>query len=187
MKNIFSLISKKERRILGLGCLILGAALFFNVFFAQGMKRSHLRSLDLLSSVQSDFQAAETSNAQKMTESQKWELAQQDIGELRGTYFYSDLEWQRELRLDLQRILDASGIQHSRKKYVYAVFEKEEIRKIIIDFTITGRYASLKNFIHAVESFQKFLMIEKIDFLNIDPQGQGIELRIQLAGYHAIF
>lgn len=186
MKNIFNFISQKERRILGLLCLILGLALFFYVFFALGIKRSYTRSVDLLSVVQRDFQTAETSTAQKTTESQKWELAQQDILELRGTYFYSDLEW-RELRMDLQRILETSGIQHSKKKFGYAVFEKEEIRKVIVDFTITGRYVSLKNFIHAVESFQKFLMIEKIDFLDIDPQGRGITLRIQLAGYHAIF
>ncbi|MCJ7578912.1 MAG: hypothetical protein MUP98_00075 [Candidatus Aminicenantes bacterium] len=187
MKNIFSFISQKERRILGLLCLILGVALFFYVFFSLGIKRSYTRSLDFLSAVQRDLQTAETSEAQKSTESQKWELAQQDIRELRDTYFYSDLEWMKELRMDLQRILETSGIQDSRKKFEYVDFEKEEIRKVIVDFTITGRYMSLKNFIHAVESFQKFLVIEKIDFLDIDPQGRGIKLRILLAGYHAIF
>ncbi len=186
MKNIFSFISQKERRILGLLCLILGLVLFFYVFSVGGIKRSYTRSVDLLSAVQRDFQTAETKTAEKTTESQKWEWAQQDILELRDTYFYRDLEW-RELRMDLQRILTASGIQHSRKKFEYALFEKEEIRKVLVDFTITGRYVSLKNFIHAVESFQKFLMIEKIDFLDIDPQGRGIVLRIRLAGYHAIF
>jgi len=89
--------------------------------------------------------------------------------------------------MDLQRILETSRIQHSGKKFDYAVFEKEEIRKVIVEFTVTGRYVSLKNFIHEVENFQKFLMIERIDFLDIDPQGQGIKLKIQLAGYHAIF
>ena len=100
MKNIFSYISQKERRILGLLCLILGLALFFYVFFALGIKRSYTRSVDLLSAVQRDFQTAETSKDQKTNESQKWEVAQKDIGELRGTYFYIDLEWVRELRMD---------------------------------------------------------------------------------------
>ncbi len=187
MKNIFSSISQRERRILGLFCLLLGAALFFYVFFALGMKRSHSRSVDLLSAVQRNFQAAETSKSQKMTENQRWNQVQQDIAELRDTYFYSGLEWGKELVTDLQQILDTSRIQNSRKKYEYAHFEKEEIQKVLVDFTVTGRYVALKNFIHAVETFQKFLMIEKIDFLDIDPQGQGIKLRIQLAGYHAIF
>ena len=187
MKNIFNSISQNERRILGFFCLILGLALFFYVFFALGIKRSHSRSVDLLSAVQRNFQAAETSTAQKTTESQKWEMARQDIQELRDTYFYSGLEWGRELVTDLLHILDTSRIQHSRKKYEYANFEKEEIQKVIVDFTVTGRYVSLKNFIHAVESFQKFLMIERIDFLDIDPQGLGIKLKIQLAGYHALF
>ncbi|MFC2160367.1 hypothetical protein ACFLRX_01810 [Acidobacteriota bacterium] len=187
MKSIFNLISQKERRILGLLCLILGIALLFYVFFALGMKSSHARSVELLSAVQRDFQTAEINKVKQTTESQKWELARKDIGELRDTYFYSDLEWVKELRMDLQRILDASGIQHSQKKFEYSVYEEEEIRKVFVDFTVTGRYVSLKNFIHSVESFEKFLMIEKIDFLDIDPQGRGIKLRIQLAGYHAIF
>jgi hypothetical protein len=187
MKNIFSFITQKERKILGLLCIILGVVLFSYIFFTLGVKRAYTRSENLLSSVQRNFQTAEKSLAQKMTEGQKWELAQQDILELRDTYFYSGLEWVKELRLDLQRILDASGIQHSKKTFNYSVFEKEEIRQVIVDFTITGRYVALKNFIHSVESLQKFLMIEKIDFLDIDPQGLGIKLKIQLAGYHAIF
>jgi len=187
MKDIFSLITQKERRVLGLLCLFLGLALFFYAFFALGMTRSYSRSMGLLSAVQRDFQTAEASRSQKATESQKWEQAQQDMQELRETYFYSDSEWLKELRMDLQRILETSRIQHSGKKFNYAFFEKEEIRKVIVEFTVTGRYVSLKSFIHAVESFQKFLMIEKIDFLDIDLQGHGIKLKIQLAGYHAIF
>ena len=187
MKNIFNSISQKDRRILGLLCLILSLALFFYVFFALGTKRSYSRSLDLLSAVQRDLQTAETNTAQKMIERQKWEAAQQDIQELRDVYFYSDSEWVKELRTDLQRFLDMSRIQHSQKKFEYANFEKEKIQKVNVDFTVTGRYVSLKSFIHAIESYQKFLMIERIDFLDIDPQGQGIKLRVQLAGYHAIF
>ncbi len=187
MKNIFSSFSQNERRILGLFCLVLGLALFFYVFFALGIKRSYSRSVDLLTAVQRNFQTAETSKSQKTTENQRWNQVHQDIRELRDTYFYSGLEWGGELVTDLQHILDTSRIQHTRKKYEYTNFEKEEIQKVIVDFTVTGRYVSLKNFIHAVETFQKFLMIERIDFLDIDPEGQGIKLRIQLAGYHALF
>lgn len=187
MKNIFDFFTEKERKVLGLFCLILGLALFFYVFFALGTKRSYSRSLDILAAVQRDYSNAERSKSQKAEESQKWTQAQDDILELRETYFYFDAEWVKELRTDLQRILESSRIQHSRKKFDYAFFEKEGIQKVIVDFTITGRYAALKNFIHAVESFQKFLMIERIDFLDIDPNERGIKLKILLAGYHAVF
>lgn len=187
MKNLFNSVSHKERRILGLLCLVLGLALVFYVFFALGAKRSYSRSVDLLSAVQKDLRTAETNTGIKTADIQKWNRAQEDIKELRETYFYYGSEWVKELRSDLQRILESSRIQHDRKKFEYVYFEKEEVQKGVIDFTITGRYASLKNFIYAVESYQKFMMIERIDFLDIDPQGQGIKLRIQLAGYHAIF
>ena len=93
----------------------------------------------------------------------------------------------KELRTDLQHILDTSRIQYGRIKFDYVFFEKEKIQQVNVEFTVTGRYMSLKNFIHAVESFPKFLVIERIDFLDIDPQGLGIKLKIQLAGYHALF
>jgi len=187
MKNIFNSISQKERRFLGLLCLILGAALFFYVFFALGTKRAYSRSEDLLSAAQRDFQTAETSQSKKTKESQKWETAEQDMLELQDSHFYSDLEWMKELRTDLQHILDTSRIQYGRIKFDYVFFEKEKIQQVNVEFTVTGRYMSLKNFIHAVESFPKFLVIERIDFLDIDPQGLGIKLKIQLAGYHALF
>ena len=186
MKDIFKFFTEKERKTLGLLCLLLGLALVFYTSFGLGKKRSYFRSLDLLSSVQRDLRSAEASKNQKESEGSKWKQAQQDILELREKYFYTDIEWVKEFRIDLQRILDETRIQHSRKKFDYLLFEKEQIRKVHVEFNVTGRYASLKRFIHAVENFPKFLMIERIDFLEIDPEGQGLKLRIQLAGYYAI-
>jgi len=54
----------------------------------------------------------------------------------------------------------------------------------LISFDIKGSYLSLKRFIHSVEEFPKFLLIEKIDFLNIDARGNVLELRVVLAGYY---
>ena len=186
MKNLFSFFSQKERRILGFLCLLVGLALILYVFVAGGQKRTYSRSLDILASAERDLNSVRSSLGRMDTEREKWEQTQKDMLELRQDYFYSEMEWVKVLRLDLERILDESRIQHSRKKFDYAIFEKERIQKVHVDFSVTGRYDSLKRFIHAVENFPKFLMIERIDFLDIDPQGRGIKLRIQLAGYYAL-
>ncbi|MGD2246463.1 MAG: hypothetical protein PVI11_07960 [Candidatus Aminicenantes bacterium] len=186
MKVLFDLFTSKERKILGLLCLLLGLALVFYAAVGLGMKRSYYRSLDILSAAKRDLQSAESSRTKKESESSKWIQAQEDIQELRQKYFYTKEDWVKELRIDIQRILDESRIQYGRKKYDYVLFEKENIKKVHVDFSVTGRYASLKRFIHAVENFPKFLLIERIDFQDIDPQGRGIKLRIQLAGYYAI-
>jgi hypothetical protein len=72
----------------------------------------------------------------------------------------------------------------SRKRYGYVEFKGETIKKINVTFDIKGSYLSLKRFIHSVEEFPKFLLIEKIDFLNIDARGNVLELRVVLAGYY---
>jgi Tfp pilus assembly protein PilO len=186
MRDLFSFFTQKERRILGILCLLMGLALIFYVFVAGGQKRSYTRSIDILASAERDLNSARSNTAQIAAEREMWEQAQKDMQALREEYFYSEMEWGKVLRLDLERILDESRIQHSRKKFDYAIFEKERVQKVLLDFSVTGRYDSLKKFIHAVENFPKFLMIERIDFLDIDPQGRGIKLRIQLAGYYAL-
>jgi hypothetical protein len=42
----------------------------------------------------------------------------------------------------------------------------------------------LKKFIHALEGLQKFLVIERIDFVNTETQAGGFRLSMSLAGYY---
>jgi hypothetical protein len=42
----------------------------------------------------------------------------------------------------------------------------------------------LKGLIQLVEEFPKFLIVEKIDFLEIDDRSSILELKIVLAGYY---
>ena len=108
------------------------------------------------------------------------------MDELKKTYFYDDdKEGFERLRLDLEQLLSKARINvSSRKKYDYVEFKGETIKKVNITFDIKGSYLSLKRFIHSVEEFPKFLLIEKVDFLNIDAGGNVLELRVVLAGYY---
>ena len=54
-----------------------------------------------------------------------------------------------------------------------------------MSFGATGSYLSLKRFFNAVENHPVFLVIERIDFSDIDTQRGKLELRMELAGYYA--
>jgi hypothetical protein len=59
-----------------------------------------------------------------------------------------------------------------------------KIKKVSATFNLRGSYVSLKRFIHTVEEFPKFLLIERIDFLDIDTARDALVLRVVLAGYY---
>lgn len=187
MKEAFSNINQKERRQLAGAAALLGLILIFLVFGVGSMRRSCRKSVEILALADKDMAAAGESLGRTEAEWERWEQASRDMADLQEKFFYSADEWLKPVRLDLQRLLDDSSILHSQKNFLYTHFEGEGISKVDIEFNVTGSYNSLKAFIQSVESLPRFLMIERIDFLEIDPQGARIKLRVILAGYHAQF
>ncbi|MFB0565579.1 MAG: hypothetical protein ACETWK_07870 [Candidatus Aminicenantaceae bacterium] len=124
------------------------------------------------------------SNIEKEREWLRWKKAPLDIEELRTNYFYMEEEGINQLRLDLQKIFNESRINISQIKYGYNMFEDERIKKVIATFDFSGSYFSLKKFIHTVEEFPKFLIVEKIDFLDTSTERDSLILRITMAGYY---
>ena len=89
------------------------------------------------------------------------------------------------MRLDLREIFRAASVRvTSDLMYDYADWEEERLKKVRVNFTMAGKYIALKRFIHKIEVHPKFLMIERIDFRDIDTQTGRIELQIELAGYY---
>lgn len=183
MKELFDLLSQKERKILGLLCLFFAVALLFYFLFALGERGRYFRSLDSLSAKKKNFQKINQSKTQKENEWLRWEEAHRDMNELKTEYFYSEDMVVHQLRRDIQQIFDDIGIRVPALNYEYTEFENEKIKKIKVSFTMTTSYFSLKRFIDSVERFPKFLVIEKVDFLDTNDRG-GFRLNIALAGYY---
>jgi Tfp pilus assembly protein PilO len=187
MKEAVNLFQPKERQRLFLLAALIGIVALFYFFGAANVKRAYRKSIVRLDEITKSISAAEESRAQKAAEWDDWQQAYRDMEDLKENYFYSGQDWMKKIRIDLQRILEQSRIRHTHKTYQYAHFEKERMSKGTVEFSVTGSYNQLKDFIHSVERFPRFLMIERIDFVDIDPQGLGIKLKILLAGYHADF
>lgn len=185
MREIFNLLNQKEKRILEVFSILLLAAIFFFFFVSLRERNIYFRSVDSLLSMQKDYQKLDNDKMEKENEWLKWKKAREDVKELRKEYFYREDEEYNQLRIALQKIFDESQVYVSDIRYVYTLFEKEKTRKVTISFNLLGSYFSLKKFIYSVEKLQRFLVLEKVDFLETPPEGGSLKLKITLAGYYA--
>lgn len=186
MKDLIDLLNKKERKVLKWLALVTLAALLFCLFGTAGKRRHYFQMENLLSTKEKDYQKIQRERISKKKEWVRWKEAQDDINRLKKEYFYRGKRGINLLRIDLQKIFTRTGVRVSQIKYEYVGFKNEPFTKVRVSFEVAGNYPTLKNFIHVVEEFPKFLVIEKIDFVDLKAQGSGLTLRMGLAGYYEI-
>jgi len=184
MHVMFNLLDEKERRVLaGLVSLVFLGLIFLFVFgFRQ--KMAYTRSANSLSRLRRELKTIAVSSKERQVEWQKWEQTQLDIEELKENYFYSEKDGIVQLRRDLQKIFRESRIRASDKRYEYSPVKKAEgIKAVRVRFQTFSSYNDLKKFIHSVEIFPKFLLLDKIDFMDVDSSGGGIKLNVSITGF----
>jgi len=186
MKEILDSLSQKERRVLKVVAALLVLVLLILIFIALKGRNTYSRSLSSLSSKEKEFQKLNSGKMEEEGEWKRWKKALLDIEELEASYFYDEQKGPNQLRLDLQKIFEESRMNVSQIKYTYTQFDKEKIKKVSISFNISGSYFFLKRFIDAVEKLPRFLVVEKIDFLDTSVDGNFLALKINLAGYYAL-
>jgi Tfp pilus assembly protein PilO len=186
MKSAFDLLEDKERKILLILSILVGVAALLLVVIFLPQRRSYHQAISSLDKIETSYQQFSKKRQEKKQELDRWHKARQDMVDLEKNYFYNEEQGLRQLRLDLEQHLSGAGIYVPQISYDYSEFKAEKIRKVTVGFNLKGSYLSLKRFIHSVEAFPKFLVLEKIDFLNIDPSLGVLELRIVLAGYYEV-
>jgi hypothetical protein len=185
MKELFDLLEKRERQILILACVLLLAVLFFYQVFALHQKKVYSHSAESVPAQQKEFEKLNETASEAKKELLRWDEARRDIGEIESKYFYREDEDINQLRIDIRNIIQEARIRVvSDYHFDYANWEEEDLKRVRVTFTMAGPYIALKRLIHQVEIHPKFLMIERIDFRDIDVQSGRIELNIVLAGYY---
>lgn len=185
MKELFDLLGKRERQILALFCVLLVVSLIFYQGIALRQKRTYSQSAESLPAQQKEFEKIKELNREIKMESLRWNEAREDIADIEKKYFYKEDKNINALRLDLRRIFRRARIRvTSDLLFDYASWEGENLKRVRVSFTFAGPYIALKRFIHQVEIHPKFLMIERVDFRDIDTQSGQIELNLVLAGYY---
>jgi len=154
MKELFDLLRKKERKVLGITVLLLLASLVFYSFIGLGEKRRYFRLNESFSAGEKNIQDLKTSRDEKKLEWNRWKEASLDSKDLKNNYFYN-------------------------KEDII-----QEINNMTASFNIEGHYQLVRKFIYDLENFQKFLVIEKIDFSDINTNSGVLKIKLAVAGYY---
>ena len=184
MNEIFEQLRQKERRILVVLCLLLSLALLFYVFIARGMKESYTQDQDRLAVQARNFQTVDAVRQEKKAEWRRWRLALKDMEGLRTEYFYAGETISQDMRRDFVEIFQEVGIPVPDIRYTYSEGTDRQLGGTTATFQISGPYALIKRFIYAVELFPKFLIVEKVDFVDVQRQSGALKLKVTLAGYY---
>jgi Tfp pilus assembly protein PilO len=186
MKEIINLLSRTDRRaVIALGlAIMLGLILYASVFLPK--RTSYLSRQRQIDRQQQELQRLEAQRLEQKTMLADWIQAQEEVQEVKSQYFYSRETGYQSVRQDLNHIFQATGIQAERIRYDYAEVRDADIQKMIIHFEVSGTYDRLKGFLFEIETFPKFILVEKIDFRNTKEASRNITLSLTLAAYHAL-
>ena len=176
----------KERRTLAALAAAAGFCLLALIFAGFGTLRGFRRTEASVRGLSAGLAKAEAARDEAATEARSWEQAANDLVTLKTERFYDEAHEVRDLRLDLARVFREAGIGVSKIAYRYADLEKGRMRKVVAGFTFAGTYAGLKRFLAVVERTPKFLILERVDFLDTGTQTGTLNLKIELAAYYAI-
>ena len=184
MKELFDLLRKKERKVLGITVLLLLASLVFYSFIGLGEKRRYFRLNESFSAGEKNIQDLKTSRDEKKLEWNRWKEASFDSKDLKNNYFYNKEDIIQDLRQDLEKVFRRNSIPSPGIKYNYNGLKAEKINNMTASFNIEGHYQLVRKFIYDLENFQKFLVIEKIDFSDINTNSGVLKIKLTVAGYY---
>ncbi len=184
MKELISLLDMRERRLVSWLGAVLGAGAILFVFMAVRAGTGARRAARALDAASAEARAVEADRETARKSRDAWADAQKDIAKLKGAWMYDPKDSVRALRLDLERIFEASGIAASDIVYGYAAVPRTRLEKVTAEFRFTANYLTLKRLLDVVERYPKLLLAEKVDFLSVGKPPGTLELRVSLAGYY---
>jgi hypothetical protein len=185
MKDLFELLTEKERRIAAICGVVVGVAACVLLYAAAASRGAASRAAAELRTADEARQVLDRDRGLVRKEWQAWKDAQKDLASLKATGFYDGTKGLEDMRMDLQRIFDASGIAASDITYGYTDLVKGALQKVSADFRFAASYPVLKRLLDTVERTPRFLYVERIDFLSMTKQPGVMDLRVTFAGTYA--
>ncbi len=181
---IFDLLRQKERQVLILLCILLTLVGMFYVFVARGMKDAYLQSTTALNAKRQKFEELDKIRRDKKSEWRHWRVALKDMEDLRTNNFYSAETVSQEMMRDIAQIFQNIGLPVPEIRFTYVESTDRRLGGALAVFQFSGPYSLIKRFIHGVEHFSKFLVLDQIDFVDIQRQSGALRLKVTLAGYY---
>lgn len=184
MKELIKLLNPKERKVLQLVFLASCLGLLF-LAFVLSWEKGKLRSLGeevagRRKTLEQDQESLEKSKQLWL----QWSATRRHLDEVKSNWYYRGEEGVQAMRLDLGQVMSRVGLPLPPVQYSYQEIEKDLIGKVSFNFRLATSYFSLRNFMVEIESFPKFLCLERLEFQNVSDEGNRLDVRLVVAGYH---
>lgn len=114
---------------------------------------------------------------------QALEQAQSDLRELREDILATKNHRMVAVQLELERLAQRFQIDSDQVNYENEPLEEEGLERFAMVVPLEGGYQNLRSFIHAVESSDQFLVIERVNLVRSREGGVLLQLNITLATY----
>jgi hypothetical protein len=88
-----------------------------------------------------------------------------------------------EVQLELAALAEQFGIDVNSVSFDNTLLREEELDKLVMTVPLKGGYANLRKFLQAVESSEKFLVVERVALGEGKRGGVMLQLNISLATY----
>ena len=185
MKELVSLLNLRERKAVKTAATIAGFVCAAALVFAVRAQVRAGRAADRLSAAEARAGEAARSRDEARREFENWRQAAADLRDLGSTWFYNPAKGVQELRLDLGRIFEASGIVVPEIAYADLDLVKGRLRRTTAEFRMSGSYPMFRRVLEAVENHPRAIHVERVEFVDIGGAAAGVlEVRIVLAGYY---
>ena len=109
--------------------------------------------------------------------------AEEDLRHLRKDVLARREDRMIDVQLELKRLADQFGIDLDSVTFDSELLNEEELDKLVMVVPLEGGYANLRRFLQAVESSDKFLVVERVSLGEGKRGGVMLQLSISLATY----
>jgi hypothetical protein len=112
--------------------------------------------------------------------------AEADLSHLRGEVLSTRERRMVEAQLELTELCEQFKIDLESVNYQNEPLEDEELDRFAMIAPLAGGYANLRRFLHAVETSDKFLVVERVQLAQGKEGGVLLQLNITVATYFTL-
>lgn len=109
--------------------------------------------------------------------------AESDLERLRREVLSTRQERMIDIHVEVERLAGKFGIDFESITFDNEILVEEELDRHVMNVPLEGGYANLRKFLQAVESSEKFLVVERVALGEGKEGGVMLELTITLATY----
>ncbi|MFA4925836.1 MAG: hypothetical protein WC524_04200 [Candidatus Aminicenantales bacterium] len=184
MPKLSEQLTEKERKFLkriSLTGLVMFGLLIITLFF-WARRLDGLREQAL--ALQSEVDKLAVRTEETLAELKSWQETQNDLAEIKKTWFYAGQGGMDTFRQDLTQLFQKAGRPVPAISYQYEEDQKKEFRRLSASFGLSLSYPMLKKFMYELESWPRIWLLDQINFQKIDNLSGLVDLRLTVAGYY---